>query len=143
MTRTTIITALIVTLLVAIPLTGPALGETTSEDLAKESKEAFEAFKAYMIDKKNDALAHGKVLLDKTDAEIDKLQAEADEASGDAKVAYEEEIENLKAKRAVAAKKLDELGDASADSWDDAKAGFTEAYKALYDAYKEAVANFN
>lgn len=143
MTRTTIITALIVTLLVAIPLTGPALGETTSEDLAKESKEAFEAFKAYMIDKKNDALAHGKVLLDKTDAEIDKLQAEADEASGDAKVAYEEEIENLKAKRAVAAKKLDELGDASADSWDDAKEGFTEAYKALYDAYKEAVANFN
>lgn len=143
MTRTTIITALIVTLLVAIPLTGPALGETTSEDLAKETKEAFEAFKAYMIDKKNDALAHGKVLLDKTDAEIDKLQAEADEASGDAKVAYEEEIENLKAKRAVAAKKLDELGDASADSWDDAKAGFTEAYKALYDAYKEAVANFN
>ncbi len=143
MTRTTIITALIVTLLVAIPLTGPALGETTSEDLAKETKEAFEAFKAYMIDKKNDALAHGKVLLDKTDAEIDKLQAEADEASGDAKVAYEEEIENLKAKRAVAAKKLDELGDASADSWDDAKEGFTEAYKALYDAYKEAVANFN
>lgn len=143
MTRTTIITALIVTLLVAIPLTGPALGETTSEDLAKETKEAFEAFKAYMIDKKNDALAHGKVLLDKTDAEIDKLQAEADEASGDAKVAYEEEIENLKAKRAVAAKKLDELGDASADSWDDAKAGFTETYKALYDAYKEAVANFN
>ena len=143
MTRTTIITALIVTLLVAIPLTGPALGETTSEDLAKETKEAFEAFKAYMIDKKNDALAHGKVLLDKTDSEIDKLQAEADEASGDAKVAYEEEIENLKAKRAVAAKKLDELGDASADSWDDAKAGFTEAYKALYDAYKEAVANFN
>ena len=75
MTRTTIITALIVPLLVAIPLTGPALGETTSQDLAKETKEAFEAFKAYMIDKKNDALAHGKVLLDKTDAEIDRLKA--------------------------------------------------------------------
>ena len=95
-----------------------------------------------MIDKKNDAVEHGKELLKKTDAEIDKLQAEADEASGDAKIAYEEEIDNLKEKRAAAAKQLDELGDASADSWDDAKEGFTEAYKALYDAYKEALANF-
>jgi len=142
MTRAIIRTAVIVALMVAIPLTGPALGETTSEDLAKESKEAYEAFKAYMVDKKNDAVAHGKELLKKTDAEIDKLQAQADEASGDAKVAYEEEIDNLKEKRAAAAKKLDELGDASADSWDDAKEGFTEAYKALYDAYKEALANF-
>jgi hypothetical protein len=67
-----------------------------------------------MIDKRNDAVAHGKDLLKKTDAEIDILQAKADEASGDA----------------------------SADSWDDAKDGFTEAYKALHDAYKDAVANF-
>jgi hypothetical protein len=110
--------------------------------LAKETKEAFEAFKAYMIDKKNDAVEHGKVLLNKTDAEIEKLQAKADEASGDAKVAYQKEIENLKEKRSAAANKLDELEDASADSWDDAKDGFAEAYKALYDAYEEAVANF-
>ncbi len=142
MTRATILTAVMVALMVAIPLVGPALGETTSEDLAKETKEAFEAFKAYMIDQQNDAVAHGKALLKKPDAEIDKLEAGADEASGDAKVAYEEEIENLKEKRAEAAKKLDALGDASADSWDDAKEGFTEAYKALYDAYEEAVANF-
>ena len=142
MKRATILLAVIAALVIAIPLSGPAIGETTSDELAKETKEAFEAFKAYMVDKKNDAVAHGKELLKKTDAEIDKLQAKADEASGDAKVAYEEEIDNLKEKRAAAAQKLDDLGDASADSWDDAKAGFTEAYKALYDAYKEAVANF-
>ena len=45
-------------------------------------------------------------------------------------------------RRSAAATKLDEFEDASADSWDDAKDGFTEAYKALYDAYKEALANF-
>lgn len=133
---------LVTALLISVPLAGPALGETTSEDLARETKEAYEAFKAYMIDKKNDAVEHGKDLLKKTDAEVDKLQSSADQATGDAKVAYQKEIENLKEKRAVAAKKLDELGDASADSWDDAKEGFTEAYQALYDAYKEAVANF-
>jgi len=142
MKRATILLAVIAALLITIPLSGPAIGETTSDKLAKETKEAIEAFKAYMIDKKNDAVAHGKDLLKKTDAEIDVLQAKADEASGDAKVAYQKEIDNLKEKRSAAANKLDELEDASADSWDDAKDGFTEAYKALYDAYKEAVANF-
>ena len=143
MKHATALLLLVTALLIAVPLAGPALGETTSEDLARETKEAYEAFKAYMIDKKNDAVAHGKDLLKKTDAEIEKLQTKADAASGDAKVAYEEEIKNLQEKRAVAAKKLDELGEASADSWDDAKKGFTEAYQALYDAYKEAVANFD
>jgi uncharacterized protein YukE len=142
MKRLSIIIAVIAALVITIPLSGPALGETTSDELAKETKEAMEAFRAYMVEKKNDAIEHGKVLLDKTDAEVDVLQAKADEASGDAKVAYQKEIENLKQKREVAAKKLDELEDASADSWDDAKDGFTEAYKALYDAYKDAVANF-
>jgi hypothetical protein len=78
--------------LITISLTGAAFGETTSEDLAKESKEAC---KAQRVDKKNEALAHGKALLKKTDTEIDKLQAQADEASDDANVAYEEEIDNL------------------------------------------------
>jgi gas vesicle protein len=142
MKRLSIIIAVIAALVITIPLSGPALGETTSDELAKETKEAMEAFRAYMVEKKNDAIEHGKVLLDKTDAEVDVLQAKADEASGDAKVVYQKEIENLKHKREVAANKLDELDDASADSWDDAKDGFTEAYKALYDAYKDAVANF-
>ena len=143
MKHATALLLLIAALVIAIPLSGPAIGETTSDELAKESKEAFEAFKAYMVEKKNDAIEHGKVLLDKTDTEIDVLQAKAEEASGDTKAAYQKEIDNLKHKREVAAKKLDELEDASADSWDDAKNGFTEAYKALYDAYREAVANFN
>jgi gas vesicle protein len=142
MKRLSIIIAVIAALVITIPLSGPALGETTSDELAKETKEAMEAFRAYMVEKKNDAIEHGKVLLDQTDAEVDVLQAKADEASGDAKVVYQKEIENLKQKREVAANKLDELDDASADSWDDAKDGFTEAYKALYDAYKDAVANF-
>ena len=142
MKRATIFLTLIIAFLIAVPLTGSAIAETTSDELAKETKEAYEAFKAYMIDKKNDAVAHGKDLLKKTDAAVDQLQVKADEASGDAQKTYQESIDDLKEKRAVAAEKLDNLGNASADSWDDAKEGFTEAYEALYDAYKKAVANF-
>lgn len=58
------------------------------------------------------------------------------------RAAYQKAIDDLKAQRAVAAEKLDALGEASADSWDDAKKGFSEAYKALYEAYKDALTNF-
>ena len=142
MKRATILLALITALAITIPLTGPAIGENTSDDLAKETKEAAEAFKNYMIEKKNDAVKHGQDLLEKTDAEIDKLQTEAAEAGDETEAAYEDTIDDLKEKRAVAGEKLDELGDASAESWDDAKEGFTEAYRDLYHAYKEALSNF-
>ena len=142
MQRTFIFLTVIAALLIAVPPIGAAAAETTSSDLSKETKEAMEAFKAYMIDKKNDAVQLGNDLLKKTDSAVDKLQTKADAASGDAKASYQETIDDLKEKRAVAADKLDDLGDASADSWDDAKAGFTEAYRALYDSYKKAVANF-
>lgn len=142
MRRALVLLTVMTACLTAMPFTGPAIAETTSDDLAKETKEAANAFKAYMIDKKKDAVQHGKKLLEKTDAEVDELQAKAGETSGDAKVAYQETIDDLKAKRAVAAEKLDALGDASADSWDDAKKGFAEAYKALYEAYKDALTNF-
>jgi len=142
MKRTIIFLITITILLIAVPLAGPAIAESTSSDLAKESKEAMAAFKTYMIDKKNDAVAYGKELLKKTDSEVDKLQSKTDEASGDAKAAYEEEIEKLTQKRKAAAQKLDQMGDASADSWDAAKKGFSGAYKDLYDAYREAVKKF-
>ena len=70
MKRATILLALITALAITIPLTGPAIGENTSDDLAKETKEAAEAFKNYMIEKKNDAVKHGQDLLEKTDAEL-------------------------------------------------------------------------
>lgn len=56
---------------------------------------------------------------------------------------YQKEIQSLKQKRANAAQKPDELEHASADSWDATKEGFVDAYKDLYDAYREAVEKFN
>ena len=61
-------------------------------------------------------------------------------ASGDAQVTYEKEIKTLKAQRAEAGKKLDEMGKASASSWDAVKQGFADAYKDLYHSYEKAVA---
>jgi predicted nucleic acid-binding Zn-ribbon protein len=101
--------------------------------------EAWEAFKAYVVDQKHKAIVHGKDLLQKADARIEELEGKVDKASGETKTEYQKEIKILKEKRANAGKKIDELESASADGWESAKEGFTRAYKDLYDAYKEAV----
>lgn len=143
MIRTLTMILFLLASLMVVPQPEPAIAGTSAQDVAQKAKETLQTIKAYLLEKKHEAVAHGKTLLEKTDREIDALSAKADDASGDAKDAYREAIENLKQKRAVAAKKLDELGDASEDSWDDAKQGFSEAYKALYDAYREALVRFD
>ena len=120
----------------------PAIGQTTSSDVSKEAKEAWETFKAYMAHQKDEAVADGKSLLKKADAKIQELEGDTAKASGDAKVEYEKTIKKLKEMRSDAAKKLDDLGNSSADAWDATKEGFVEAYKDLYDAYKEVVSKF-
>ena len=120
----------------------PAIGQTTSSDVSKEAKEAWETFKAYMAHQKDEAVADGKMLLKKADTKIEELEGDAAKASGDAKVEYEKTIKKLKEMRAHAANKLDDLGNSSSDAWDATKDGFVEAYKDLYDAYKEAVSKF-
>ena len=117
-------------------------GKTSSSDVSKEMGEAWETFKSYVVDQKNDAVKHGNEMLEKADAEIEVLEGKAAKASGDAKAQYEKEIKNLKKKRAQAAVKLDDLENSSADAWDSTKDGFADAYKDLHDAYKEAVGKF-
>jgi hypothetical protein len=51
-------------------------------------------------------------------------------------------MKEMKEKRAETAKKLDELGKASAQSWDATKQGFSDAYKDLQKSYDKAVASF-
>jgi len=117
----------------------PAIGQATSSDV---SKEAWETFKAYMAHQKDEAIADGKSLLKKADVKIQELEDDAAKAFGDAKVEYQKTINKLKEMRSHAAKKLDELGNSSADAWDSTKEGFVEAYEDLHDTYKEAVGKF-
>jgi len=141
MVRSTIIITIVAMSFMFGQLT-TAIGQTTSSDVSKQTKEAWETFKAYMAHQKDEAVADGKMLLEKADAKIKELEGDAAKASGDAKVEYEKSIKRLKEMRSDAAKKLEDLGTSSADAWDATKEGFVEAYKDLYDAYKEAVGKF-
>ena len=141
MTRT-ISLFLVMGFIISLPFIAPVTGHSTSENLHKETQEAWEAFKSDMADQLHKAVAHGKDLLEKTDAEIDKLEDKASRASGETRSRYNEEVKKLGQKRAKAAEKLDDLENATADRWDATKEGFVNAYRDLYDAYREALEKF-
>lgn len=133
---------LVMGIVISLPFIAPVTGHSTAENLHKETQEAWEAFKSYMAEQQHKAVAHGKDLLIKTDAEIDKLEDKAAKASGETKTTYDEEVKKLRQKRAKAAEKLDDLENATAEGWDATKEGFVNAYRDLYDAYREAVEKF-
>ena len=139
-TAMVMIACFVVVMTPALP-TGTAAA-ASSEEVKKETGEAWEAIKDYLHDQKHEATAHGHDLLKKVDAEIDELEAKAADASGDAKKEYSDTIKNLKKLRAEAGNKLDELENSSADASDSSKEGFSKAYKDLYHAYRDAKAKF-
>ena len=117
-----------------------ASAQTTGKDVSKKAGEAWDTVKAYTVEKKNDAVAYGKKLVRESDSKIKSLETKASKAKGETKAKYDEEIKELKAKRAQASKKLDEMGKATAGAWDSAKDGFADAYKDLHEAFAKAAA---
>jgi len=104
--------------------------------------EAWDNVKTYTVEKKKEAVAYGKTLVSEIDAKIKAMEREAANSKGEAKVAYEKNIKELKEKRAQAAAKLEEMRKASGAAWEATKQGFADAYKDLHSAYDRAVAQF-
>ena len=127
--------------LTAVLIVAPAfaLAQTTTKDVSKKAGEAWDTVKSYTVEKKNEAVTYSKKLVRDTDREIKELDRKASKASGEAKAQLQEDMKELKVKRAHAAKKLDEMGKASGAAWDEAKNGFADAYKDLHDSYNKAV----
>jgi len=115
-----------------------ALAETTTKDVSKKTGEAWDTVRSYTVEKKNDAVAYGRKLVRQTDQEIGALEKRAAKASDEAKAQFQSDAKELKAKRAEAAKKLDQMGKSSSAAWDEARNGFADAYKDLQDAYDKA-----
>lgn len=80
--------------------------------------------------------------LDEWDAKIDVLKAKANKADASARVEYQETIEDLKKKRAVAKDKLQELREASSEAWEDLKEGLEQVWADLGAAIKSASSRF-
>lgn len=132
---------LAIALSVILTQAAPAAGQTSTKDVTQKAGETGDAIKNYTVDKKNEAVAYGKKLVSDLDVKTKELEAQVSRDTSAAKADLQRQLNELKAKRAQAGKKLDELGKASAESWDSVKGGFADAYKDLHRAYDKAAAS--
>lgn len=80
--------------------------------------------------------------MDEWNAQIDKLAAKAQQAKADTKIAYEEDMEDLRAKRKKLKDKIEQVQKSSGDAWGDFKAGIELAWESLDTAVKSAAQRF-
>ena len=80
--------------------------------------------------------------LDEWEAEVEKLKAQASEASADTQIELNKQIDTLEAKIEEGKSKLSELSGASNDAWESIKEGMESAWVSITSAFSEAAAKF-
>lgn len=94
------------------------------------------------MSEKDQYVEKAKAKLDQWNAEIDKLQAKADEADAGSRIEYQKQLDEMRAKRDEAQVRLKELAEASDDAWEDVKAGFDKAWDNISGAFQSALSRF-
>ncbi len=113
------------------------------EDVTQETKEAYEATKAYTQEQVQAFRQAMETRLGEYDKKIDHLQERAEKLGGDAQVKAEQQLAALRQKRDAVSEKMKELGASGGSAWDQFKSGIDAAMKDLAGAYNNAVAEFD
>ncbi|GIT97708.1 hypothetical protein [Sulfurovum sp. TSL1] len=120
---------------------------TSIEEVKKETQDLLQTIGAYTADKRDEAVQKAKDGLNKVDKRIDALEARIDKNWDNMNEAAREEArENLKALRKQRNKVAEWYGSmktSSANAWEHMKKGFSDAYKALEDAWEKSEKEFN
>jgi nitrate/TMAO reductase-like tetraheme cytochrome c subunit len=120
--------------------------KTTAKEVKQEMQDVLQALQGYAADQRDEAVRKTKTVLDNLDSRIDALETNIDNNWDRMdKAAREKARANLKAlrkQRMELAEWYGSLKSSSADAWEHAKKGFSDAYKALSDAWEKAVNEF-
>jgi len=81
--------------------------------------------------------------LDVWKSEIAKLEARTSQLEGDARIALQEQLEELRGKREALSEKREKLRHASDEAWQDVKTGIDGAWRNLDNAVRSAVSRFS
>lgn len=118
-------------------------GQVTTDDIAQGAKETLKATKEYTIQQKEAFYKKMDEELKKAQAEIDKLKAKSEKASVGAREALNKMIAGLEKEKAEAAKKLEDLKNATAEAWGDMKAQMNSAMKDLKRSVKRVLSRLD
>ena len=112
----------------------------TSTGTTDKSASTTDKMSSYSVEKKKEAVAYGKKMMSDFDKSIKTLESQISKDTSATKADAQRQLKDLKAQRAETGKKLDDLGRASAQSWESTKQGFANAYKDLQQSYDKTVA---
>ena len=119
---------------------------TSIEEVKKETQDFLQTIGSYTADKRDEAVQKVKEGLNKLDKRIDALEARIDKNWDKMNEAVRKETrENLRAlrkQRNQVAEWYGSMKTSSADAWDHMKKGFSDAYKALEDAWEKSEKEF-
>jgi Spy/CpxP family protein refolding chaperone len=111
-----------------------------ANDSSTSAPSAWDKVKAYSHEKRHEAIAYGRSLIDEADKKIKDLESRAAQSTGEVKQGYEQNIKELKAKRDAAYASLNKMEHSASGAWGATKQGFSDAYKDLQQAYEKASA---
>ena len=94
------------------------------------------------MSKRDEYVATMKRQLDEWSAEMDALEAKAQEAQEAAKLKYEEQLSALHTQRLAGEKKLEAVQTATEDSWERLKAETDNVWEAFKDSVQAFKAHF-
>jgi hypothetical protein len=80
--------------------------------------------------------------LDEIKAQIGLLKAKAEKAKAEAKIKYNQQLEDLRQKRETVESRLEQLKMTGGEAWRELKTGVDEAMKNLENAVTDATAQF-
>lgn len=120
---------------------------TTFEQVQQETQELMQTIGSYTADKKDEAVEAARESMNKIDQRLEALQAEFDEdfdqMSDAAREEARESMKTLREKRNQLAEWYGSMKASSADSWDNMKDGFSDAYQDLAEAWEETAKEFD
>lgn len=125
-------------LMSVLVLSGGLAAAAAAESEESWLSETWNSVKEFTIEQKDRAVADSQDAMDKFDQQMEQLDAEASEDSAEMSEGWDDTKADLAELRANAQTKLDKLGDASAETWDDVKQEFGHAVQELEAAYERA-----
>ncbi len=75
-------------------------------------------------------------------ADIDKLRAQADQVTADARIEYDRQIARLVEQQKAASQQFAKMQKASGDAWADMKAGMEKSWAEMSQAMRDAMRRF-
>ena len=139
---------MLIAMLVITPLCYAESSEekTSIEEVKQETQDLIQALGAYTADQRDEVIQRARTALNNLDKRIDALEKRIDDNWDQMnKAAREKARANLKSlhkQRVKVAEWYGSLKTGSAAAWEHMKKGFSDAYKALGDAWEKSAKEF-